>query len=341
MHHQKLRSILKAVLSCPTAPFHEYHVRAELIRLLEEIPEVSLTITSYGNLIARYQGSKRAGKIKWVVGSHMDHPGWVMDKNGEPEYLGGLQERYFQNEFNWDRTREFGAFSMWDVPAFEIKKGIVHSRACDDLIGCSLIVALFQELSEIGWQGNCAAVFTRAEEVGFVGATYLAKEWPFSKSAIFLSLETSAPTEKVSMGAGPVCRVGDRRSIFNNDATAELLAAADKESITHQRALLDLGACEATAMQAFGIQSAGISVPLGNYHNQGPDDRIEAEFVYMADVKATLQLLVATITGKGSDSGTKALKKALIARQKQYLPHTRLGDKNWSHLGGKSGTVAE
>jgi endoglucanase len=66
----------------------------------------------------------------------------------------------------------------------------------------------------------------------------------------------------------------------------------------HQRRVMDGGACEATAATAFGLTAIGISVPLGNYHNQGfeggPDCRgpnaPAPEFVHLDDVDGLLKL---------------------------------------------------
>ena len=59
---------------------------------------------------------------------------------------------------------------MWDLPPFEVRDGQIHSRACDDLIGCAEIICVFRELEERGANAHCVGLFTRAEEVGFVGA---------------------------------------------------------------------------------------------------------------------------------------------------------------------------
>jgi hypothetical protein len=52
------------------------------------------------------------------------------------------------------------------------------------------------------------------------------------------------------------------------------------------------GTCEATAYQEYGYQSAAVCVALGNYHNCGRGNRIEAEFVSVHDASSMVQLLV-------------------------------------------------
>jgi len=56
MHHGKLLSILRSVFNCPTAPFHEYHVRDHLLDLLDDLPHVSVEEDDFGNLIVELDG---------------------------------------------------------------------------------------------------------------------------------------------------------------------------------------------------------------------------------------------------------------------------------------------
>ncbi len=333
MNHHRLLSLLKGIISQPTAPFHEYHVRAEILSRLSAIPNVSWKLDPFGNVIARYKLGRNPPR--WAVGVHMDHPGWVEGggPNGKKSFLGGVPTSFLNDPANATRIRDFGPFSMWDLPPFERKDHLVCGRACDDLVGCALTLALLEDLAKAAWQGSCGAIFSRAEEVGFAGAVRVAQAWPFPATTTFLSLETSAPVGAVEIGNGPVCRVGDRLSIFDSQATSEILSAATVEKIPAQRALLDRGTCEATALQAFGIRSAGISVPLGNYHNCGPNNRIEPEFVHLTDVKNTLRLLVATITGKGRLSTPSSLKSRIRKRCRETQIFAKAAQKSWPASG--------
>ena len=53
---------------------------------------------------------------------------------------------------------------------------------------------------------------------------------------------------------------------------------------------MDGGTCNSTAFASYGYDSAAMCVALGNYHNCGPDQRIEPEFVALTDVQALVQL---------------------------------------------------
>ncbi|MCF6312084.1 MAG: M20/M25/M40 family metallo-hydrolase [Verrucomicrobiales bacterium] len=336
MHHGKLLSILRSIFNCPTAPFHEYHVRDHLLELLADFPHVSVEQDGFGNLIALYR--RGSGKARWAFGAHMDHPGWVKNPAGKDLPKGGLDARFPEMQFlggvpasylPTGEVKNFGEFAMWDLPAFEYdrEEDRISGRVCDDLVGCAAIIALFYELEQRQVMGSCYGIFTRAEEVGFVGAVDLAKSGKFPQGACFVSLETSSPRGGVEMGKGPVVRVGDRMSVFDDEATAQLLAAAEASRLEVQRALLDGGACEATAMKLYGIRSAGISVLLGNYHNCDPSGKIDSEYVRLKDVKVMIDLIAnlvqfAEVQQENEDGGESDRLK-LEKRWKDYAPYVQ------------------
>lgn len=302
MDSSEITIVLESILSTPTAPFHEYHVLGVIESLLESCHSARIERDSFGNLIVIVGPDNKAPK--WIFGAHMDHPGFVELPNSNCEdfpnskyrdefvFLGGVPDLYLETNFP---IKKFGHFAMWDLPPFQIYNDEIRSRACDDLVGCSAIVSLIKHLDVAQNEESFGAVFTRSEEVGFVGATKLAEEWPFTSDSCFVSIETSVPVGGSSMGKGPICRVGDRITIFDNDATESILLTGKKHEIPIQRALLDGGACEASALAAFGIKAAGISVPLGNYHNCNKDGEIDLEYVKLKDVESLIDLLVALI----------------------------------------------
>jgi len=154
----------------------------------------------------------------------------------------------------------------------------------------------------------------------------LAKNWPFGESAVFLSLETSRPVNGAEIGSGPVVRVGDRLSVFDHQIVDLLLRTASEQGIRVQRRLLDAGACEATAMQACGIRSAGLSVPLGNYHNLDEDEIIAPEFVMLDDVKAMVNLLVALVGTEHEGLGERSIEERVTLRMKEFKKHLEAGN---------------
>ncbi len=328
-----LTSILKKLLNQPTAPFHEYHVRAQIEQFLLDVPHVELSTDAFGNLIATYRKGKHKSTPVWVVGAHMDHPAWVRvpGKTDEWEFLGGVPKNLVEKKENVALRKEEGDIAPWGFPVV-FEDGKVFAPACDDVVGCGIIVALFKELARLDLDATVHAAFTRAEEVGFLGAWHLGKHWPFGKDATFLSLETSRPVNGAEMGDGPIVRVGDRLSVFDNGLVDILMRTAAEQGIRVQRCLLDAGACEASALQACGIRSVGLSVPLGNYHNMDDDQNIVSEYVVMDDVKAMVNLLVALVATKHDGLGERTLEERVNLRMKEYKKYLEVGNAKYEEM---------
>ncbi len=306
-------AVVEALANQPTAPFHEDAVRAEIEAQLRQCPHVEFARDAFGNVLAHYRRGRR--QFEWAFAAHMDHPGWVRGKNNEMTFLGSVPERFRINP----KTRSFGDFAMWDLPPFEIRDGQIHSRACDDLLGCAEIICLFRELEERRAAVHCVGLFTRAEEVGFVGAIKLAQSNLLPRHVTILSLETSTPRGTAEIGKGPIVRVGDRVSSFDGPATARLLAVAQQEEIAVQRCLLDGGTCEATAYQLYGYTCAAASLALGNYHNCTPEGKIAAEYVAIDDFVGMVRLCVATVLpGKKGSDPQRELRRKLEANARSY-----------------------
>jgi endoglucanase len=197
----------------------------------------------------------------------------------------------------------YGGFGF-RAPVWRAGKKI-HTKAADDLVGVFAILATALELHK-KLRGRKSPPFlgllTRAEEVGFVGAIgHLELDWlgGARRPVIAVSLETSRTLPGAVVGLGPVVRLGDRRTVFHpgylkvlTDVAQEILQER------HQRRVMDGGTCEATAAIAYGLPAIGLSVPLGNYHNEGfeggPGCRAPRgpapEFVHLDDIEGLLKL---------------------------------------------------
>ena len=282
MDLQSLLQTTQCILAQPTAPFFEDHVRAEILLQLGQCKNVSTSVDAFGNVLARYRCG--LAQPRWILTAHMDHPAFVQGK-----FLGGVPEAYLRKK---PPTRDFGAFEMWDLPAFELRENLIYSRACDDLIGCAAMVATVQQLEREGCEAAIDLAFTCAEEVGLLGAVFLAKSNQIPKHLGVVSLETSALRAPAQMGEGAIIRVGDRSSVFDSASVAQISKTALDASVPNQRCLMSGGTCEATAFRLYGYQVAGLCVALGNYHNCGENNRIAPEFVSLKDVLALTQLCV-------------------------------------------------
>jgi putative aminopeptidase FrvX len=179
---------------------------------------------------------------------------------------------------------------------------LLYTKAADDLVGVYAILATAIAAARGGKQKNFIGLLTRAEEVGFIGAIgHLQLGWlqKAKRPVICISLETSRTLPNAIIGKGPVVRLGDRRTVFDPSALNVLTQLATRLlPHRHQRRIMDGGTCEATAATVFGFPAIGLSIPLGNYHNQGleggPDCRGKngpaPEFVHLNDVAGMLVL---------------------------------------------------
>lgn len=219
-------------------------------------------------------------------------------------------------------TELFGGFSFRE-PIWQEGK-LIYSKAADDLAGVFAIVTLAKELlgRKKGRGGKSkgkkapafVGLLTRAEEVGFIGAIghfeQFSSLWNQSAKAkpvppvLAVSLETSRALPGAEIGKGPVVRLGDRFGVFDARALQVFSALAEKVLPgKHQKRVMDGGTCEATAAMVYGLPSIGISVPLGNYHNQsfegGPDSAGDLgpapEFIHSDDLLGMLELCRALV----------------------------------------------
>jgi putative aminopeptidase FrvX len=310
MNRDQLLRIVEPLLRCPTAPTFEGAVAKEICRQLRGRAGIHIEKDQFGNLIVVRSGS---GQARYAFVAHMDHPGWRLQP--KKEFLGGVPADLLEK----GEIRSFGDFGMWDLPELVVEGDRLYSRACDDLVGCSAIVGILNSLEESRSLAPLLGIFTRAEEVGFIGAIELVKTGRLDPDLTVISLETSAERPPARMGAGPIIRVGDRTSVFDSDVTAFLVETAKSRQLTHQRCLMDGGTCEATAFQLYGYRSAALSIALGNYHNCTPDSRIDAEYVDIRDLEGLIDLCVAIAVETRSAADTRdTLRQRLEARLNDF-----------------------
>ncbi len=304
------RKILVDMLSIPTAPFAEHQVLAYLERFLRQRKLTDVKRDAAGNLLVRVRRGKRRVKRPVCITAHLDHPGFVVDraigKNSVRAFWrGGVPKEYFVGskvrfdvDGRWVKGRvrsiktvlrngirrvntaridvdgavEPGAIGMWDFPDPRIRGSRIYARACDDLAGAAAMVACIDRLARSRFACDAYFLFTRAEEVGFVGAIAAARKKTIPPQCIVVAMETSSELVDAKMGDGPILRVGDRTSAFTPAVTAHThriareLARADKQ-FRFQRKLMDGGTCESSAYCSLGYDATGLCIALGNYHN--------------------------------------------------------------------------
>jgi endoglucanase len=188
-----------------------------------------------------------------------------------------------------------GSWGVWELPDFRRARhdpDLLETRAADDLAGVAAILAVLEVVDRIDPKQSVdvRGLFTRAEEVGFVGAIAAARGGRLPKGARIVAIEASKALPHAPQGAGPILRVGDRTSIFDDGLTRWLarvandLAGPRSDRFAWQRRLMDGGTCESTAYQLYGHRCAALCVPLGNYHNMSERGRIEVESIRLSDL---------------------------------------------------------
>lgn len=333
--------ILADLASQPSAPLREQGVADRIVAFLQQ-HAIGHTSDPYGNLLARVQRGASGTPLAMVA--HMDHPAFeVTAVEGtaitglllggvRPEALPAGTPLRLHTACGWhpatlaapatlsEDRREVhlsiigpadvapGDWGVWEMPEFrEADDGLIHARACDDLAGCASILAALAEAAAGDWPCDVTGVFTRAEEVGLVGASLVGQQGLLPPDTVVVSVESSRQLPGAVQGAGPVIRVGDVRRTFHPEAEALLQAGSDALKAADsgwkvQRQLMSGGTCEATAFALYGYRTTGIALPLGNYHNvpdahyegtppTGDAARVAPEYIHRDDLRGAARLL--------------------------------------------------
>lgn len=198
-----------------------------------------------------------------------------------------------------------------DMVDIEIDGDVIHMRAADDLGGCAAVAAAVIHAASHPSEGTVYGLFTRAEEIGLVGARLAAKAGLLPKNTYVLSAETSHTLPGAELGSGVVIRTGDGTTTFDDEAESYLKRAASELAKTDpefrfQRQLMGGGGCEATAFAAYGYQVTGIAFPLGNWHNGLVQEVLEPEQIHMNDFLSGVKLLARVAELAGSSIPTPA-----------------------------------
>ncbi|MBK8915234.1 MAG: hypothetical protein IPM64_11665 [Phycisphaerales bacterium] len=255
------------------------------------------------------------------------------------------------------REIEPNAPGMWNLPDARLRDGVVRARGCDDVAGVAALLAMFQRLAKRSAPANVMGLFTRAEEVGFVGAIGAARSGTIPPGTPIIAIETSKQLPNARIGDGPIVRVGDKTTIFAPHVTAfadrvarELVARTTPPArgnkpapknprptktprgrsrkaapFRYQRRLMDGGTCETTAFGAYGYAAGGICVALGNYHNMNEKrGRIDSEYISLSDwehMVTWFEALACDPHGPGAEGAD--LRTGLDKRFAEYEPLLR------------------
>ena len=296
------------------------------------------------------QAARRPGAPPLLITAHLDHPAFVVltgrARDVTLEFRGGVHDPYFPNAridvinaggvhrariteldskakpfkrviARLDKDagpvapRDIGRWALADHRRLpRIARGLLHTRACDDLAGVAAALAAMDVLRRRRGMDHVGLLFTRAEEVGFIGAIAAAKGGRIPKDARLICLETSRSFAESPIGGGPIVRVGDKTSVFEptlTNAISQIMVEHQKAepAFRWQRRLMPGGTCEATAFGAYGYLSTCLCLPLGNYHNMVDIDGVTGgarpasvgpEFISVSDFHGLVDMLVVCAT---------------------------------------------
>ncbi|MCZ6834337.1 MAG: hypothetical protein O7G85_01050 [Planctomycetota bacterium] len=207
------------------------------------------------------------------------------------------------------------------------RQGIFHTPACDDLAAAASALGAMDVMRNRKGLEHVGLIFTRAEEIGFVGAIEVCERKSVPRSARLICLETSRSFSDSPIGGGPIVRVGDRISVFDPRLTNRISAIMTKHASKNpkfkwQRKLMAGGACEASCFSAYGYESTCLCLPLGNYHNRRDIDEVLAgqrpalvgpEYISVDDFHGLVEMLIVTCTKLDDDTS-----KGLMSVMKKY-----------------------
>lgn len=329
----------------PTASGLESAVIGWVRRWVAERDDLEVKADSGGNLlITQNRDSERAPLL---AVAHMDHPAFVITGidgvRAGFEFRGGVTAPYFEDaeiaivsridgpegrvveydpetqtgaiEMSGDAEAQVGDIAMFRFHHVEPDPGRFQAPACDDLAGCAAALAALDRLRDEEGMGHFYVLLTRAEEVGLIGAIHAAKHGTISQDSRLISIETSRELPEAPIGEGPIIRTGDRATVFDRELTNRISRAVADSDLRHQRKLMSGGGCEATAFGAYGYQATGMCLALGNWHNRGNLDAVEAgdgeavpmlEEISLEDFHGLVDMLVIAAGAVDDDDGVQA-----------------------------------
>lgn len=342
--------VLRRIASRETAPLYE-HAPAQFV--VERLQAFGLAPQRdhFGNLYGRVHRGE--GAEQFAIVAHLDHPGLhVLEQHADrvtARVEGGLKSSVLvpgtrcclygpdrktlatviqqlevsgeshvllQAEHTADQL-EFGTLGF-SPPALDGDLAILP--VADDLAQVAVMLLVAERLQQTSAPVDAQLVFTRAEEVGLVGAYLAAEHGIISRQAVVVSLECSRELPGAELGAGPVIRTGDASQSFDPVAEATLIRARQLlqsrvPEAPVQRQLMSGGVCEASAFLGLGYRATGLALPLQNYHNCDPDGHAAPEVISLTDLVTEVELLVALVLGEGEHP---SLIGRLASRAAQY-----------------------
>ena len=250
----------------PAVAYHEGGVSSVVQAILQEIG-VASDVDAFGNILARLPGTSPDVPPLAIVAHMDHPGFELTERHGDAfiaDALGGIPASSFAagvrlkvllsggrrveavtaGPYGEDAERKalvrvsddsvaaelpLPAPAVFDLVDFELDGEYICMRAADDLAGCASALAAMARLSRSDYRpdGDVLALFTRAEEVGLVGARLAAEARLLPPATLIISAESSRTLPGAEQGRGPVIRVGDAGSTFDAEAESVLIRARE------------------------------------------------------------------------------------------------------------------
>ena len=150
--------------------------------------------------------------------------------------------------------------------------GRVCGRPLDDRVGCAVLLAVAEALSDVKTKDDIYYVFSVQEEVGCRGAMTAAFAIVPDVALCFDVTATGdvpgATPMACSLGGGAAVKIKDASVICDESLTAELCRIAKDKGIKFQREILLFGGTDTSSMQLAGAGASvgALSVPTRYIH---------------------------------------------------------------------------
>ena len=322
--HGNLEVRIKDAIESDHPIYFTAHLDHPAFVIEQVVDETNLVLSFRGGVMSDYF---QDAKVRVHVGDSYTMATIVGPDEPAPENNPNVFKQ-FRSKSASPHGASVGDIATWDLPDAKIVDdefgGIIYTNACDDLAAVAAALSAIDELALLKKSGvdvgDVRVLFTRAEEVGFIGAIGASKDGFMPKGSRIIALENSRAFLDSPIHGGPIVRVGDRISIFSPELTGAVSKVAERiaggpaaptasqkmsemPSWKWQRKLMAGGACEASVYCAYGYCATCVCLPLGNYHNMAKLDeaqagthegtpRVGCEYVGLDDYAGMIDLLV-------------------------------------------------
>ncbi|MDF7824154.1 M20/M25/M40 family metallo-hydrolase [Pontiellaceae bacterium B12227] len=358
--NKKEITLLKDVVSLPTAPFCESNVQGFIQSWAQE-QGIGFQQDPSGNILLTCKGRGRKPRNPWVLQAHMDHPGFeVISRRGstvQAWFRGGVAESYFPEarvqffprpgtpvsgtiqfirrnkeigflkcRIKLDQVADLpkGTLGMWDLPVWRKSGNKLNLRVADDLCGVASILLALARLKEEGCRRTVHGLLTRAEEVGFVGAIAAANNKLIEPAWPVLGIEASKAQPNAKLGQGAIVRVGDATTVFNPELTSNLRKTARELKLKDKTLHFVESLMPGGSCESTGLALLGYqtcAVCLPlGNYHNMGKTAIAPEQIDLRDFESLVALLTEVALHKPDASNTNALKNRLLENYNKRAP---------------------